>query len=65
MIIPVEPTYDWCFMVYQTITALYNEELEREPDDSGRASMMSMALQGKTAEDLRIWIRMSDEWKNK
>jgi hypothetical protein len=54
----------WYEMVEDTIDALYQEELDRPADPSGRASIMYFAREeGWTAEDARAWLRKSDEWQ--
>jgi hypothetical protein len=62
---PVAVSYEWLLMVDDTIEAVYREELGRGVDPSGRASAMLLALQGKTVEDLRAWLRASVEWHEK
>lgn len=61
----IAPTYPWLLMVNQTISALYQEELGRGADDSGRASMLLLAFQGMDADGLRGWLKSSDEWHSR
>lgn len=56
----------WYEMVERTIVALYREELERQPDESGRANLMWMAREvGWDAERMRQFVRESSEWHDK
>jgi hypothetical protein len=54
----------WYLMVGATIEALYQRELERAPDPSGRANALWMARElGKSAEDIQAFLRDSDEYR--
>lgn len=59
---PIQPPLDRTLEFVGTCSALYLEELEREIDPSGLTECVRLARSGKTGEDLRAWLRGSDEW---
>ena len=67
--IPVDPTPANLQMFLGTIVALMREELGRphpdfeNPADTVAAILLNMALNGKTAEELRAWLREQPEWR--
>jgi len=56
-------TESWYVMVEETISAVYLEELLRPADDTGRGHLMYSARElGWTVDQMRAWIRASDEY---
>jgi hypothetical protein len=65
--IPVDLTVENIQMYLGTIIAVVREEYGRVPDfqnasDSVAAVLMVMALQGKTVDDMRAYLRAQPEW---
>jgi len=65
--IPVDLTVENIQMFLGTIVAVVQEEFGRTPDfrnpnDSVAAVLMMMALQGKTVDDMRAYLRAQPEW---
>src|SRR5262249_58229201 len=65
--IAVNPTVDNLQMFLGTIMAVCSSDLGRVPDfqnpnDSIGAVMLNMALNGKTGDDLRAFVRQTPEW---
>jgi hypothetical protein len=68
--IAIDPTPPNLQMYLGTIVALVREELGptraanfENPADLLCAILLNMALYGKTGEEMRAWLRQSDEWK--
>lgn len=66
--IPIDPTPQTLQMFLGTIVAVVREELGRaanfeNPADLVTAILLNMALYGKSVEDMRAWLRASDEWQ--
>jgi hypothetical protein len=59
---PIQPPLDRTLEFVATCSALFLEELEREIDQSGLTECVRLARTGQTADDLRAWLRGSDEW---
>lgn len=56
---PDQPTLQ---LWIETAQAMYLEELGREVDPSGLANWLDRASQGQHAEEIRAWMRTTDEW---